>query len=227
MKAFSVTWFPLLHNGLKWWYWLTVSETPSCSFHWWWIRSSVETTPSLVCVCLMACHPFYCSRCVACLCVPHLCLSQDYLHSLGKARTAQVQKDARIGEAQYKRDSVMRVTSASLFILVTLPTCSYGQSNNEQSFVWKEYQHSLVSDLLHALYRRLTRCRRRYRLSTRMRLRWQKPRGTTSWKKPSMMLRSTQRRPSPKWPISFRYSSSSDLLGVALSLISVCRAGDI
>ncbi|KAI4810694.1 hypothetical protein KUCAC02_013631 [Chaenocephalus aceratus] len=36
---------------------------------------------------------------------------QDYLHSLGKARTAQVQKDARIGEAQYKRDSVMRVKS--------------------------------------------------------------------------------------------------------------------
>ncbi|MEQ2196323.1 hypothetical protein XENOCAPTIV_013694 [Xenoophorus captivus] len=30
---------------------------------------------------------------------------QDYLHSLGKARTAQVQKDARIGEAQYKRDA--------------------------------------------------------------------------------------------------------------------------
>lgn len=34
---------------------------------------------------------------------------QDYLHSLGKARTAQVQKDARIGEAQYKRDAVIRV----------------------------------------------------------------------------------------------------------------------
>ncbi|KAI2541442.1 FLOT1 isoform 11, partial [Pan troglodytes] len=28
---------------------------------------------------------------------------QDYLHSLGKARTAQVQKDARIGEAEAKR----------------------------------------------------------------------------------------------------------------------------
>ncbi|KAM8871270.1 flotillin-1b isoform 3-T3 [Spinachia spinachia] len=37
---------------------------------------------------------------------------QDYLHSLGKARTAQVQKDARIGEAQYKRDSVMREANA-------------------------------------------------------------------------------------------------------------------
>uniref|UniRef100_A0A8C2X2J2 Flotillin n=1 Tax=Cyclopterus lumpus TaxID=8103 RepID=A0A8C2X2J2_CYCLU len=37
---------------------------------------------------------------------------QDYLHSLGKARTAQVQKDARIGEAQYKRDSVMREAHA-------------------------------------------------------------------------------------------------------------------
>uniref|UniRef100_A0A671YFW9 Flotillin n=1 Tax=Sparus aurata TaxID=8175 RepID=A0A671YFW9_SPAAU len=37
---------------------------------------------------------------------------QDYLHSLGKARTAQVQKDARIGEAQYKRDAVMREAHA-------------------------------------------------------------------------------------------------------------------
>ncbi|XP_062255992.1 flotillin-1b [Platichthys flesus] len=37
---------------------------------------------------------------------------QDYLHSLGKARTAQVQKDARIGEAQYKRDAVMREANA-------------------------------------------------------------------------------------------------------------------
>uniref|UniRef100_A0A8C2X817 Flotillin n=1 Tax=Cyclopterus lumpus TaxID=8103 RepID=A0A8C2X817_CYCLU len=32
---------------------------------------------------------------------------QDYLHSLGKARTAQVQKDARIGEAKNKRDAVI------------------------------------------------------------------------------------------------------------------------
>ncbi|CAG6015018.1 unnamed protein product [Menidia menidia] len=37
---------------------------------------------------------------------------QDYLHSLGKARTAQVQKDARIGEAQYKRDAVIREAHA-------------------------------------------------------------------------------------------------------------------
>uniref|UniRef100_A0A8C6UCC8 Flotillin n=1 Tax=Neogobius melanostomus TaxID=47308 RepID=A0A8C6UCC8_9GOBI len=37
---------------------------------------------------------------------------QDYLHSLGKSRTAQVQKDARIGEAQNKRDSVMREAHA-------------------------------------------------------------------------------------------------------------------
>ncbi|MEQ2203972.1 Flotillin-like protein 1, partial [Xenoophorus captivus] len=37
---------------------------------------------------------------------------QDYLHSLGKARTAQVQKDARIGEAQNKRDAVMREAHA-------------------------------------------------------------------------------------------------------------------
>ncbi|MEQ2167620.1 Flotillin-like protein 1 [Goodea atripinnis] len=36
----------------------------------------------------------------------------DYLHSLGKARTAQVQKDARIGEAQNKRDAVMREAHA-------------------------------------------------------------------------------------------------------------------
>ncbi|KAG7277918.1 hypothetical protein CRUP_004697 [Coryphaenoides rupestris] len=36
----------------------------------------------------------------------------DYLHSLGKARTAQVQKDARIGEAQYKRDAVIREAHA-------------------------------------------------------------------------------------------------------------------
>ncbi|MBN3322102.1 FLOT1 protein, partial [Atractosteus spatula] len=33
---------------------------------------------------------------------------QDYLHSLGKARTAQVQKDARIGEAMAKRDAVIK-----------------------------------------------------------------------------------------------------------------------
>uniref|UniRef100_A0A3P9PBL4 Flotillin n=1 Tax=Poecilia reticulata TaxID=8081 RepID=A0A3P9PBL4_POERE len=37
---------------------------------------------------------------------------QDYLHSLGKARTAQVQRDARIGEAQYKRDAVIREAHA-------------------------------------------------------------------------------------------------------------------
>uniref|UniRef100_G3NAW6 Flotillin n=1 Tax=Gasterosteus aculeatus aculeatus TaxID=481459 RepID=G3NAW6_GASAC len=37
---------------------------------------------------------------------------QDYLHSLGKARTAQVQKDARIGEANNKRDAVIREAQA-------------------------------------------------------------------------------------------------------------------
>uniref|UniRef100_A0A3B3WLM0 Flotillin n=1 Tax=Poecilia mexicana TaxID=48701 RepID=A0A3B3WLM0_9TELE len=37
---------------------------------------------------------------------------QDYLHSLGKARTAQVQRDARIGEAQYKRDAVIKEAHA-------------------------------------------------------------------------------------------------------------------
>uniref|UniRef100_A0AAR2JC71 Flotillin n=1 Tax=Pygocentrus nattereri TaxID=42514 RepID=A0AAR2JC71_PYGNA len=38
---------------------------------------------------------------------------QDYLNSLGKARTAQVQRDARIGEAQYKRDAVIREAHAT------------------------------------------------------------------------------------------------------------------
>ncbi|XP_012676782.2 flotillin-1b [Clupea harengus] len=37
---------------------------------------------------------------------------QDYLNSLGKARTAQVQKDARIGQAQYKRDAAIREAHA-------------------------------------------------------------------------------------------------------------------
>uniref|UniRef100_A0A673NQB8 Flotillin n=1 Tax=Sinocyclocheilus rhinocerous TaxID=307959 RepID=A0A673NQB8_9TELE len=37
---------------------------------------------------------------------------QEYLHSLGKARTAQVQKDARIGEAKNKRDAVIREANA-------------------------------------------------------------------------------------------------------------------
>ncbi|KAK7147525.1 hypothetical protein R3I94_010143 [Phoxinus phoxinus] len=37
---------------------------------------------------------------------------QGYLTSLGKARTAQVQKDARIGEAQFKRDAVIREAHA-------------------------------------------------------------------------------------------------------------------
>lgn len=39
---------------------------------------------------------------------------QDYLHSLGKARTAQVQKDARIGEAEAKRDAGIRVREMGL-----------------------------------------------------------------------------------------------------------------
>uniref|UniRef100_A0A4W4GQD3 Flotillin n=1 Tax=Electrophorus electricus TaxID=8005 RepID=A0A4W4GQD3_ELEEL len=38
---------------------------------------------------------------------------QGYLNSLGKARTAQVQRDARIGEAQYKRDAVIREAHAT------------------------------------------------------------------------------------------------------------------
>ncbi|XP_073455020.1 flotillin-1 [Aquarana catesbeiana] len=37
---------------------------------------------------------------------------QDYLHSLGKARTAQVQKDARIGEAVAKRDAGIKEAAA-------------------------------------------------------------------------------------------------------------------
>ncbi|KAH1164836.1 hypothetical protein KIL84_006145, partial [Mauremys mutica] len=38
---------------------------------------------------------------------------QDYLHSLGKARTAQVQKDARMGEAEAKRDAGIKGSSIS------------------------------------------------------------------------------------------------------------------
>ncbi len=45
---------------------------------------------------------------------PSLSGTQDYLHSLGKARTAQVQKDARIGEAKNKRDAVIRVRYITL-----------------------------------------------------------------------------------------------------------------
>jgi len=51
-------------------------------------------------------------------------LSQGYLISLGKARTAQVQKDARIGEAQFKRDAVIRV---SFFIFLC---CHFGFAKN-------------------------------------------------------------------------------------------------
>ncbi|NXK82970.1 FLOT1 protein, partial [Amazona guildingii] len=38
---------------------------------------------------------------------------QDYLHSLGKGRTAQVQRDARVGEAEAKRDAGIRVSPAA------------------------------------------------------------------------------------------------------------------
>jgi len=34
---------------------------------------------------------------------------QGYLHALGMARTAQVKRDARIGEAEAKRDSGIKV----------------------------------------------------------------------------------------------------------------------
>uniref|UniRef100_A0A8D0G0D9 Flotillin n=2 Tax=Strigidae TaxID=30459 RepID=A0A8D0G0D9_STROC len=37
---------------------------------------------------------------------------QDYLHSLGKGRTAQVQRDARVGEAEAKRDAGIREARA-------------------------------------------------------------------------------------------------------------------
>ncbi|XP_054035283.1 flotillin-1 [Dryobates pubescens] len=37
---------------------------------------------------------------------------QDYLHSLGKGRTAQVQRDARVGEAEAKRDAGIREAAA-------------------------------------------------------------------------------------------------------------------
>ena len=37
-------------------------------------------------------------------------LFQGYLHALGMARTAQVKRDARIGEAEAKRDSGIKVT---------------------------------------------------------------------------------------------------------------------
>jgi len=36
-------------------------------------------------------------------------LLQGYLHALGMARTAQVKRDARIGEAEAKRDSGIKV----------------------------------------------------------------------------------------------------------------------
>uniref|UniRef100_V9KUC3 Flotillin n=1 Tax=Callorhinchus milii TaxID=7868 RepID=V9KUC3_CALMI len=38
---------------------------------------------------------------------------QGYLHSLGKARTAQVQRDARIGEAEAKRDAGIKEAKAT------------------------------------------------------------------------------------------------------------------
>ena len=40
-----------------------------------------------------------------------VCFLQGYLHALGMARTAQVKRDARIGEAEAKRDSGIKVTS--------------------------------------------------------------------------------------------------------------------
>lgn len=83
---------------------------------------------------------------------------QDYLHSLGKARTAQVQKDARIGEAQYKRDAVIRVklilfvSVQSLFIpaivleQVSLPfLCSFStqEAHAMQEKVSAQYKNEI------------------------------------------------------------------------------------
>lgn len=42
---------------------------------------------------------------------------KGYLHALGMARTAQVKRDARIGEAEAKRDSGIKVT----FVLTISP----------------------------------------------------------------------------------------------------------
>ena len=55
-------------------------------------------------------------RLLHCVCVC-LCL-QMYLKSLGKARTAQVKRDARIGEAEAKRDSGIKVGSHPRILIV-------------------------------------------------------------------------------------------------------------
>ena len=41
--------------------------------------------------------------------LPPFTLSQGYLRSLGMARTAQVKRDARIGEAEANKDSGIKV----------------------------------------------------------------------------------------------------------------------
>ena len=41
--------------------------------------------------------------------ISHLNLQQDYLKSLGMARTAQVKRDARIGEAEARMDATIQV----------------------------------------------------------------------------------------------------------------------
>ena len=45
-----------------------------------------------------------------------VCFIQGYLHALGMARTAQVKRDARIGEAEAKRDSGIKVRKYNQFI---------------------------------------------------------------------------------------------------------------
>ena len=39
---------------------------------------------------------------------------QGYLHSLGMSRTAQVKRDARIGEAEAQRDSGIKVSDSAV-----------------------------------------------------------------------------------------------------------------
>lgn len=45
-------------------------------------------------------------------------LLKGYLHALGMARTAQVKRDARIGEAEAKRDSGIKVSLSINFYLL-------------------------------------------------------------------------------------------------------------
>ena len=48
---------------------------------------------------------------------PCSCSYQGYLRSLGMARTAQVKRDARIGEAEARRDATIRVNTAAVVVV--------------------------------------------------------------------------------------------------------------